>query len=184
MKKQNIAIVAVVAFVLAVAVGYALFSDTLNITGSATAQGNLNVEFLEIGEVKSEGYTKQTTDPVHELAVIDDTKNKLTITVNKLDYQGAYVEIPVTIKNSGTIPAKLKEIREENLTSTDNELKVSYSGLPVEGTVLEPGDTQIMTVKVEWIDNDKSTVTSSTIPTFNIWIDYEQITVSTTTAGA
>ena len=43
MKKQNIAIIAVVALVLAVAVGYALFSQTINITGTATAQGSFDV---------------------------------------------------------------------------------------------------------------------------------------------
>ena len=37
MKKQNIAIIGVVALVLAIAVGYALFSETITINGTATA---------------------------------------------------------------------------------------------------------------------------------------------------
>ena len=49
MKKQNIVIIAVIALVLVLAVGYALFSETLTIKGTATASANFDVEFTSIG---------------------------------------------------------------------------------------------------------------------------------------
>ena len=45
MKKQNIIVVGIIAFILTVAVGYALFSETLTISGTATAEGTFDVEF-------------------------------------------------------------------------------------------------------------------------------------------
>ena len=49
MKKQNIIVVGIIAFILTVAVGYALFSETLTISGTATAEGTFDVEFTSVG---------------------------------------------------------------------------------------------------------------------------------------
>ena len=43
MKKKNMIIIGVIALILAVSVGYALFSNTLTINGSATAKGDFNM---------------------------------------------------------------------------------------------------------------------------------------------
>lgn len=172
MKKQNIAIIGVIVFVLAVAIGYALFSETLTINGTATAQGDFDVEFTSIGDVTSEGYTKQTTEPEHELAKISGDKNELTITVNKLDYPGAYVEIPVTITNKGSIPAKLKQINQTGLDTDAGPIKVTYSGVAVSETPINQNETQTMVIRVEWLENVNSTVDDAT---FSITMDYEQV---------
>lgn len=168
MKKQNIAIIGVVAFVLAVAVGYALFSETITINGTATAKGDFDVEFTTVGEITKVGYTKVGEQ---EIAVISGDKNTLTVTVNKLDYPGAYVEIPVTITNKGSISAKLKQIKESGLTADSRSLKVSYSGIAASDTPIAQNETQSMTIRVEW-DKDINTVAEDV--TFKIELDYEQ----------
>lgn len=150
MKKQSIAIIGVIAFVLAVAVGYALFSETLTINGTATAKGSFDYEFKEIGQVTSAGYTKQITDPVHELAVISDDKNTLTITVNKLDYPGSWIEIPVVVENVGTINGRLKNIKETGINVDEDVVKVTYSGIAASEAVMEPGDKNNLVIRVEW----------------------------------
>lgn len=172
MKKQNIIIIGVVAFVLAVAIGYALFSETLTINGTATAKGQFDVEFTSIGDVTSAGYTKQTTDPDHEIAKISDDKNTLTITVNKLDYPGAYVEIPVTITNKGTISAKLKEIEQTGLDDETGPIKVTYEGVAASETPVEPNGTQNMTIRVEWLEGVNTTAEAAV---FTIRMNYEQV---------
>ena len=166
MKKQNIAIIGVIAFVLAVAVGYALFSQTLTINGTATAKGSFDVEFTT-ATIKTEvGSTGAT-------AVISDDKDTLTITVPKLEYPGAYVEIPVTVTNVGTIPAKLKEITETGLT-TDESVKVSYTGLTeLKDQQVDQNGTQNFTIKVMW---DESSNKNSENVEFSIKLNYEQIT--------
>ena len=49
MKKKNMIIIGVIALILAVSVGYALFSDTLTINGTATAQGDFSFSVTKIG---------------------------------------------------------------------------------------------------------------------------------------
>ncbi len=169
MKKQNIAIIGVIAFVLAVAVGYALFSETLNINGTATAKGDFDVEFTEVGTINKVGYTD--VDGTNDIAVISADKNTLTVKVNKLDYPGAYVEIPVTITNKGSVPAKLKEIKETGLTESNRAVKVTYTGIAASDTAINQNETQSMTIKVEW---DKDVNTSSENVEFKIELNYEQ----------
>ena len=169
MKKQNIVIIGVIAFILAVAVGYALFSETLTVNGTATAKGDFDVEFTEVGEITKVGYTEQVAGT--EIAAISSDKNTLTITVNKLDYPGAYVEIPVTITNKGSIDAKLKNISETGLTETNRAVKVTYSGIAASDAKIKQNETQSMTIKVEW---DKDINTSAEDVTFQVQLNYEQ----------
>lgn len=178
MKKQNIAIIGVVAFILAVAVGYAIFTDTLTIKGTATAKGDFDVEFTSVGEITKVGYTETNDDngdgTAANIAVIDEKKNKLTIIVNKLDYPGAYVEIPVTITNKGSIPAILKSIEETGLT-TDLSIKVTYTNLQeLKEQELSQNGTQTFLIKVMW---DENSTTSSENVSFTIKLNYEQITL-------
>lgn len=170
MKKQNIAIIGVIAFVLAVAVGYALFSETLTISGTASASGDFDVEFTSIGDVTSSGYTKQPDSA--DIAVIESGNNKLTITVDKLDYPGAYVEIPVTITNKGSVPAKLKQINQTGLDTEEGPIKVTYSGIAASETPINQNETQNMTIRVEWLEDVETTASGVT---FTITLDYEQV---------
>ena len=166
MKKQNIAIIGVIAFVLAIAVGYALFSQTLTINGTATAKGSFDVEFTTATIQTEVGSTGAT-------AVISEDKHTLTVTVPKLEYPGAYVEIPVTVTNVGDIPAKLKKITETGLT-TDESVKVSYTGLSeLENQQVNQNGTQNFTIKVMWDENSNK---NSENVEFSIKLDYEQIT--------
>ena len=168
MKKKSIAIIGVIAFVLAVAVGYALFSETLTVTGTATATGNFDVEFTKVGTITKVGYTGAGDS---EIAVNSPDKNTLTVTVNKLDYPGAYVEIPVTITNKGSVSAKLKNINETGLTADSRAIKVTYTGVAASDTPIDTNGTQEMNIKVEW---DKTVNTSSSDVTFQIQLEYEQ----------
>lgn len=191
MKKQNIAIIAVIALVLAVSVGYALFNQTLTITGTAKANASFDVKFTGVGDIKSEGYTdtravegEENSAAKARIASISTDGHTLTISVDKLSYPGAYVEIPVTITNNGTIPARLKNIVETNLTETNRAIKVTYSGVATTDEAIAGSATKNMTVRVEW---DKDAIgTNNTVDetvNFSIQLEYEQITVATT-AGA
>ena len=177
MKKQSIAIIAVVAFVLAVAVGYALFSETITINGTATAKGNFDVEILS-AEVTTE---KGSTGAAANVAA---DKNSVNLTAPNLQYPGAYVEYTVTVKNAGTIDAVLKSVS-ETAANAKAPVVVSYTDLPTATETLASGGTDTFKIKVEWnpandsdeeaggtIDNNVNVSTGYTV-TFN----YEQITV-------
>lgn len=172
MKKQNIVIIGAIIFVLAVAVGYAIFTQTLNINGTATAKGDFDVEFTSIGEIVKSGYTDETSNDGANIATIGDGNKVLTIEVNKLDYPGAYVEIPVTITNKGSIPAKLKEIKQTGLDTDEGPIKVTYSGIAASDTPINQNDTQTMTIRVEWLEDSTATVEGAT---FTVELTYEQV---------
>ena len=184
MKKQNIVIVAAIALVLVLAVGYALFSETLTINGTATAQANFDVEFTSIGTVTSAGYTHVVTDPTHELATISADKNAVVVRVNKLDYPGAYVEIPITITNVGTLNATLKAINVTGWDATSTPIKVSYlydgkvfSELSEAQKEIAVNGTKVITVRVEWLaDDNTETAEPENLENaqFTITLDYEQ----------
>lgn len=169
MKKQSIAIIGVIAFVLAVAVGYALFSETLTINGTATAEGNFDVEFTSVETPTCVGFSG--TCDATTLTKISEDKNSLTVTVNKLEYPGAYVEIPVTVTNKGSIPAILTSIEETGLT-TDPSVKVSYTGLEeLKDQEVAQNGTQSFKIKVMW---DQDSNESATDVGFTIKLNYSQ----------
>ncbi len=167
MKRNNIIAIGVIVFALAVAIGYALFQESLNVTGTATAQGTFDVQFTQANiqtEVGSSGAQ----------ANIEEGGKTLTITVPKLEYPGAYVEIPVTVTNKGSIPAILTNIEETGLTVDSRAVKVTYTGLTeLKNQEVTQNGTQTFTIKVEW---DPNVNTGAEDVSFSIRLDYKQKT--------
>lgn len=149
MKKQSIAIIGVIAFVLAVAVGYALFSDQLTVTGTAKASGKFDYD-LSVGEITEVGTVKGDGATAAVVTELSNDNDKLTITINKLAYPGAKVTIPVTVTNTGTITGKLDKINEAGLIVDDEMIKVTYTGPAASDTPLAAGEKHDMLVEVEW----------------------------------
>ena len=56
MKKKNMIIIGVISLILVVAVGYAIFSDTLTINGSATAKGDFSITTTCTPGITNEGF--------------------------------------------------------------------------------------------------------------------------------
>ena len=176
MKKQNIAIVAVVAFVLAVAVGYALFRETITINGTATAKGNFDIKVIEAEITGGEGYLEANTS-----AKIDDDENGATLAA-ELQYPGAYVEYQVTVKNEGTIDALLKSINEENAYGNEPKIIVTYPNKTSLKNTLAATDTDVVQVRVEWDENDELAETENGVSrvlstSYDISFNYEQVQV-------
>ena len=148
MNKQNKVIVGVVALILALTVGYAIFSQSLNISGTAKAQGNLDIVFSEVGEISPHGTNTPT-------ATITENGRKLELSEITLDYPTAYVDIPVTIINNGTVDGVLESITVENLETDD--IKVTINGIENNQIVkiykANDDTTKVKaTVRVEWLD--------------------------------
>lgn len=202
MKKQNIAIIGVIAFVLAVAVGYALFSQTLTINGTATAKGSFDVVFQLDKEGSdnalaytatcnagykycSEGsYDLAATDATEAtaqktaVAVLSDNNHTLTITVDKLTYPGATITVPFRVKNKGSIDAKLKSI---NQTGTDGNgkaedaiMSIVYEGPATTDEVLASEAYKEGKIVITWpADKGNNNSVDETL-TFTVTLDYEQ----------
>ena len=171
LSRQNKIVVGIVALVLALTVGYALFSQSLNIGGTASADGKFQLTFYSVGTVKEVGSSGTTVTS-------SDEDKTLTITVPKLEYPGAYVQVPVVIKNTGTVDAKLLGITTEGLSNDDME--VTYTGLE-QNDIINPDATRDIVITIKW---KESSVTTASSLNFNIGLNYEQVKVGDITTGS
>ena len=168
-KKRNYVIVVLVVLLLALAVGYAAFSDTLNITGRANAKGTFNMEFTEATIVTD---TAKGIDTAGSSAVISPDKNTVTVVVKDLAYPGAGTNVTVVAKNVGTVPAKLNGLTFEGIDDTD--IKVTFPDGLVKNEVVQPGGTCTITFSVKW-DKESSLTTEKSL-NFTAKLDYVQET--------
>ncbi len=154
-------IVSLFIVLLSLGVGYAIFSETLNITGTATVTGNFDVEFTSATVVENEHSESAT-------AVISGDKNTLTIDAPDLKQPGAEVTVSVVVTNVGNINAELLSV---NLVGDDDpDIVVTYPTFPV-GTVLMPGLTHEFDIVIEWAtDSQESEKTLN----FSAELNYQQ----------
>ena len=118
MKKKNMIIIGIITLILVVAVGYALFSDTLTITGSATAKGNFELTYFcekDLSGLASSGEGECS---------VNGSTVTTTSTFSKPRDGMVYV---VTVTNTGTIPAVLKNVTspnnyKEDMSGTGDEI--------------------------------------------------------------
>ena len=163
LSNQNKIIVGVLSLFLILIVGYAIFSESINVGGTASASGEFNIIFNSVGTIKEAGSSGATAE-------ISGNKKSLTVNVPKLEYPSAYVEVPVVIKNMGSVTAKIIGIETIGLDTTD--IKVTYSGIGQDER-MAPNEERNMKIKVTW-DSASTTIVDSL--TFSISINYEQAT--------
>lgn len=153
-KKRNI-VIGVVALLLVVSVGYALFSDTLNINGSAKAQGDFKMEILNASITSEVGSSGAIAN------VINDGK-ALEINVPRLEYPGAYVEVTYKIKNSGTIPAIFDNY---NISGETDRIKTSFS---FKNYFYDVNDERNETIRIYWDENNNTETEENTTIVLNL----------------
>ena len=197
MNKQNKIIVGVVALILALTVGYAIFSQSLNISGTAKASANFGLIFEEsTKDPTCQGYSGGEKCKMADVAEILEDGRTLKISIDKLLYPTAYVKIPVLVKNVGTVDAVLESIQITEPETSDivvkysiieNDTKYSMVDGKVEnGTIIKPGDDNRKEIEVE-ISWNKDSETSEPIEVnFNMTMNYKQVTnaVVTTTGSS
>lgn len=142
MKKQSLLIVIVILILLGVSVGYSVFRVSTNVKGKTSIVKDLDVEFESIGKIEESG-------SYGAIAEISDDKKTVLINVPKLSYMGAYVVVPITVKNVGQIPAKLESIYEYG-TNDNDAIKITYDGIAITDKALNPMEEEKFFIKVSW----------------------------------
>ena len=172
-KKQNnknMLIALLTVLLLAVGVGYAIFSDLLMISGTANAKGTFNLEFQNAEIVTLVGVNDEETK-----VEISEDKNTLNVNVVDLAYPGAGAEFSVDIVNVGTIQARINAVTPTNITGSEH---IKIEGLDVITTdhpIIEAGGKCNIHFTVEWpatstnplVENEEST-------SFGLEIEYTQ----------
>ena len=145
-------------------VGYAVFSESLNIGGTAsTGSSDFNIIFSKMNGISEKGSSNATANIVKE-------GKELEISVPHLEYPTSYAEFDVTIKNEGELNAVLTGIETQGLDNPD--IKVMYSGIS-QDEVLGSNQEKKMKIKVTW---DETSTNTSANASFTITITYEQDT--------
>ena len=110
MKKKNMIIIGVIALILVITIGYALFSDTLTINGTATAKGDFNMTMtcqpgLDTSIASAEDIMMDEDNGYeNDQCSVDD--KTMTFSTG-LKYPGAQRSFTVKMKNEGSIDAYL-----------------------------------------------------------------------------
>jgi hypothetical protein len=162
-------IVSLFIIILSLGVGYAVFAETINITGTATTTGSFNIEFFEAAAAR----LNKAGTLIENEAIISADKNTLTLDVPNLETIGSWVEFDVTVKNVGTIAALLEEVIVTG--DTDPNIKVTMPPWST-GIELAAGATETFTIKVEWLTtgNDSVQYTGNENLTFTVTLNYLQ----------
>lgn len=140
--KKNIIITFLVAIICIMAISYAAFSQTLNITSSATIDSNWNIKITSVTTKNILGHATKAFEPI-----VSDTA--VTFKTN-LKYPGDSMTYEVTISNEGTVDAKVDSI--EITDSKNPAITFTTTGIN-ENDLLEAGQKQIYNVIVTYNDN-------------------------------
>ena len=145
-KKRNIIIGSLCCLLVFMGIGYAILSQTLNISGIANMKGNWNVKITNM-ELLSENKTGRAEEVSHTF-----TDTTATFTAD-LYMPGDSIEYRVTVENQGNIDAVLKSITP---TTTNKSEGIKFSHSEIDNTVLTAGKTITFTMKVEFLEDATS----------------------------
>lgn len=158
--KRNHVIIALVVFLLAISIGYAVLSATLNINGTATGNGKWEVKFTEAKLLQEDGTTPDTTH-----GTVTHTDNTVTATID-LDHPGDGVMLQTVIKNTGGVSAKLKNFKIEGA----GEGLIIVNQAPTENEVLAKDQMCTTRYAIKW----DPTAEELGEKTFTVTFEYEQ----------
>lgn len=165
-KKKNILIVALFVAIVAMSVGYAALAQVLKINGTSNINAEWNVEITNI-EVKNQVGASDRVVPTF-------TSKTATFDVN-LSYPGASSTYLVTVKNNGTINAKLSEITGVEAANLTKPTSVQYTVVKSDtNDELNVGESKTFEVKVEWLSSDDGKTITESNKTATINFNYIQ----------
>ena len=168
---KKVFIVMLIFLLLILAVGYAVFSEILIITGTANAKGTFDLEFQNAEIVKNIGANAEKTT-----AEISADKNTLTVNVADLAYPGAGVEFSVDIVNVGTMPAEVQAVTPNNIAGSDKIKVTGLEGIKVGHPKIEVGDRCNIHFTVEWPEDVIEILDTESSISFGLQIEYTQST--------
>ena len=141
MKKNHIIIMTLIGIIFIMSLAFAAFSSLLTINGNASIDNSWNVEITNIVSKNKIGNASNNGEPVY-------TKTSATFKTVLIS-PGDSMTYDVTIKNKGTVDAKLKKI---TLTNSNNPAIIFETSGIKENDVLKVNEEQIFTVKVKYND--------------------------------
>ena len=169
-QKKRYSIIVLILLLLALAVGYAAFSGTLTINGTAVGTGEWDVHFKSaiLKDANGDVDTEHGTAKISTVTTTDDT-----ITANvTLAYPGDAVMLEAIVENSGNLPAKLTSF---NIEGADDDLLITTAGPSEEEILAANGGTCTAEFAIQWAPDSTATELNKT---FTVTYEYEQGTTT------
>ena len=172
LSKNNKILIGCLALLLAMSVGYALFSDTITINGSATAKGELSTSMTCGITDDNQTYVDNDMETMRggvENATITCENSVVTSSVT-LTRPDSSVWFYIEVENTGTIPYKLKSV--ENLDTgevgdIDNSSAMMYST-----NVEKKLSVEFIPAMLSWDGADENGFTETVYTPEGSWEDY------------
>lgn len=153
-----------VAVIIIMSIGYAALSQRLQITGTASITSSWDVKITDIQQSGKTGTATETSEP---------SKTSTTATFDvTLNAPGDSMTYDITVSNNGDLDAILKQITVTPESSSEGII-YTVSGVESNTTKLASGETNTVTVKVEWKQVGE-TMPEELSKTVTVVLDYEQ----------
>ena len=145
---------------------YAAFNTRLDVTGTSNITNTWSVEIINVTNGTPTGTAENATAPI-----ISSDKLTASMAAN-LYAKGDAMSYVVTVKNKGTLPAKIADII-KNVKTQNDAIKISFSGY-AKNQRLEPNATMDVTVTIEYDSDYNGPIDYNTPAEVEITLDYEQ----------
>lgn len=156
-------IMVLLAIVLIMAIGYAAFAQKLTINGSAEISSKWDVHIEDIA------VNNTTLGAQNDSTSVGDNKLSATFNAN-LNTPGSSVTYDVTVRNGGTLNAKLDSLV---FTDSNNDAIIYRYDEISEGDVITAGDSQKFTVTVQF-NSSYTTMPASKTSSLTMNLTYVQ----------
>ena len=167
-KKRNIIIGALCCLLVFMGIGYAVLSQTLNISGTANMKGTWDIKITDISEASRTGKADPGTPTISTNGVSASFEANLWMPGDSITYN-------ITVKNNGNIDAALKEL----VPSVENGVQqVKFSNNAVQGKVLRQKESYTFQVSVVF-DEDATEIpqdSKTNPPKYTISLTFVQYT--------
>ena len=167
-KKRNIIIGALCSLLVFMGIGYAVLSQTLNISGTVNMRGEWDIKITDISEASRTGKADPGTPTISSSGVSASFEANLWMPRDSITYN-------ITVKNNGNIDAALKEL----VPSVENGVQqVKFSNNAVQGKVLRQSESYTFQVSVVF-DEDATEIpqdSKTNPPKYTISLTFVQYT--------
>ena len=180
MNKSNKILLGVLSFVVVCVIGYALFSETITVTGTATVDAKWSFKTtcnpgLDITAMEALGVADMITEGGYKNDTCSVNGNKVTASVN-LEYPTAIRWFTITVTNTGTIPAYYINIPDRDDVSQTVKVYDSKTDKLL-NTYTYPGDDFYPNVLGYYalFDMDEALAYASNSKGYALWNDTEKL---------
>ena len=186
--KKNYVAVVLVVLLVAMAVGYAAFSGSISVSGTANASGKWDLKF----KANSAKITNSIVTGMEENAFTINGGGKSATAVVNLGTPGDGANLEIVIENNGTYDAKLTEftVNGEGLEDQTggvwkkDAVLVKVPTMTTDGSdVIKAGESKTFKFSVEWDEDVTDLGVEKQTTAFTITFDYEQANVTGTFNG-